>query len=221
MTEHQRAAERGNRSMKNSFLLVVLSLISGAAYSQDSVPNYIEFGDELGIIKNIHLVVHDEVSDSCWTNSSSILSRVRLIFEQSDIATSDERFAFFGGAAVGGELVAFGHRTASGICVVSAEFKIMTQIYQRVGGFEGRPVYYFGYWSTIHSSKYVVSSSVNVNGQLTDFFEGAASEVVADIISARREDDIKSFFSDFPNYGADPMTSSEFEEFLASQQERQ
>ncbi len=91
------------------------------------------------------------------------------------------------------------------------------------GGGGGGDRYNFNYVASIFERSSVFTNSGNVNGQISDFFEGgAASEFVAKVLAARRSSDILEFRNDYPSQPERPMSVEEWEammnEWLESQE---
>lgn len=197
--------------------LIFLTVCSPAVNAEAAPPsrNYQNVGAEVGLIENSTLTVFDNVVDNCWTNSSAIRSKVHLIFEQNDIRVLDYKPAFFSFDTVSTELSAVGFKISGG-CAVSAEFRVQTGIYSDLGGANGRQVHVFRYRARIFDRASIFSNGGNTNSQLTDFFEGAASEFVAKTLSARRDQGLQEYMQEYPSTKEPPMSKKEWDEYIAT-----
>ncbi len=185
--------------------------LPSAAFSQsDEKLGFVSGIHTPGFIKYAEIKVHDGVTDNCWTNSNSIGSRTRLLLEQNDIETIDG-IAFHDMSAPVVYVSAFGFKNGS-LCVVSAEFSVYSQgnsywdASQR-GGKE----WFVAQFNEIHSSQYLFTGPGAVNDEISDWFDGQASEFIANVLSARRNPDVQSFMADFPKLFGRPATISNTE----------
>lgn len=157
--------------------------------AQDTLPRE----TELGLIHGVKLDVIDGVTGNCWTNANSIRSKLQLLFERNDIRVlvDDEKLQSMNlEASRSGEptlaaanvfVNTVGFR--SGLtCAVAARFSVRGGLlvhYPRFNEIFFVEVLFFQRGA-------IYTSGTNTNSQLSDFFEGAASEFVAKIISGRR-----------------------------------
>ncbi|HAR50674.1 MAG TPA: hypothetical protein DCS45_02200 [Roseovarius nubinhibens] len=170
--------------------------------------------EALGLITTVNIDVSDEVSDRCWTNASSIEAKLRLLFEQNEIKVEKDELAFLVAAARSVSVRAWGYRTGS-VCVVGATFALRHWASSNMGGIDGLPEFSASGLVVAFSNSAVLSSKVNANQQLMEFFESNATNLVADIISARRSDVIRLFKNTYPHYGQEIPTQKEWEEYLS------
>lgn len=183
------------------------------ARAQDA-PKFLEYGLELGLIRNSYLFSSDQVSDNCWTNMSSIEAKIRLLLERNEIPVFREPFAFYNSFNVQVKLVAFGFRTGDGLCVVSSALSVSTGLSEDINYSGQGPGIIADYSVAIFQRSAIFTSGFNVNEQLDGWFEGVVSEFIADIISARRSDEIQEYFERFPTFGRDPLTQSQFDDIV-------
>lgn len=182
--------------------------------SQSRIPVYMEKGTEFGLVQSSKIEISDSVTDNCWTNASTVRSRVYLIFEQNGLFVPDYEPAFFGAQNVLTGLSAFGFRLGNGVCAVSASFEVRTRISTRRGGAEGKQEFSFEYTAELFERSSIFSNGGNTNDQLKDFFEGAASEFVAKVLSARRSKELSLYHAIYPRSETPPMSVEEWERLI-------
>lgn len=168
----------------------------------------------LGLIKNVTLNLNDDVTDECWTNADLIRSNTFLSFEQNDIFVPDYDVAFYNYNTAEGLIDAFGYRTASGICAVSAQFRIQTISSDTIGGYGSKEAFHFEHLAVLFEKNAIFTSSTTVNLQLKDFYEGAVSEFLARSISQRRNADFKRYLSIYPASGEIPMSREQWRQMI-------
>lgn len=180
-----------NAIVFSAFILNVVFAAESLAQNADKDP--IAINDLLGLVSRVDLVVDDQVSDGCWTNSSTVKSKVQLIFEQSNIPVQEYALHLVWQPQV--TLFALGGRSGNGMCAVTASLQVYAWSAARLPTFESELL------TTVTLASFsdtgIFTNSSNANGQLTDFFEGAASELAANIISARRSAGAKAFRGEF------------------------
>jgi hypothetical protein len=105
---------------------IMLPLIGFSEANADNPPVFIDDEAVYGLVQHSVLTISDQVDGNCWTNSSSARAKVRLLFEQNDIFVPDYQPAFFGLSTVHTQITGIGFRLENGLCVVSAEFEVLT-----------------------------------------------------------------------------------------------
>ena len=195
-------------------MALTLAAVTNFALAQDAPKGHFSNNDTLGLITAVNLSVVDDVTDGCWTNKDTIEAKTRLLLEQNDIPVFTEDFEFYNVFHRRIALYAFGYRLSSGTCVASATFTATYWVYETLGGAEGGPEYRASNWAVGYERAYIMSGPKNLNGQLIDFFDQAASGFAADVLSARRSDVVIDFQANYPNHADTPMTQSRWKEFL-------
>lgn len=191
----------------------ILSTAAGWAQTENN-PIHLSGEDASGLVRYTRLFTTDEVDGDCWTNSNSVESKIRLLFEQNDVQVLDYTPAFLNAVTVSTNASAFGFRANSGLCVVSARLQVQTYVYPTYGGYEGGQEYSTEYQAILHHQASVFSSGSNVNAQLTDFFEGAAASFMADVLSARRSGKVRGYFDTYPAALNEPMSLEKWNELV-------
>lgn len=199
------------------FLLFPLVLGDEVNANEDAqYPEYLSSSSMPALITSATLDVSDGVTDNCWTNSEVVKSKIYLLLEQNEIFVPDYDVAFYNPQTVSILLSAFGFRTGSGVCAVSAEFSVDTKIYQSWGGGGGKQEYSIPYVASIYSRASVFTNSANVNDQILNLFDGAASEFAAKVISARRSPEIRQYRSQYPVSNERPISKQKWDELFSS-----
>lgn len=171
---------------------------AAAAWAASLVPTLaeecttIDYRNTAGLVRWANLKVSDSVEGGCWTNASSIESKLRLMFEQSDVPLiADVKTSSPFAVAVVAS--AYGARR-SGTCVVSASFDVMGWAYAVLGDTDPMEERFVApLLASFHGRDYVAVSSSNTNGLLTEFFEEQAATFLADVLAGRRDPDIERF----------------------------
>jgi hypothetical protein len=192
------------------------SVLQAQENTESNFPTFLGDGEEIGLIKHSTVLVDDQVDGSCWTNSQAVRSRVYLIFEQSGIFVPDYSPAFFNFQTVQASLEGFGLRNSSGLCVVSASFNVETLVSQKLGGLDNNREFSIRYTARIFERESIFTNGNNVNSQISDFLEGAASEFAAKVLSSRRSDNVQDYYATYPPYSDKPMSEEEFKELINS-----
>jgi hypothetical protein len=205
--------------MKNALLgVLALAATTNLTFAQDASGQQeavtLQTGEELGLIRHTVLHVGDNVEGNCWTNSDSIRAKVYLIFEKAGILVIDYEPAFYNFMTVRTRLEAFGFRTSTGTCAVSAAFNVQAPVHPTIGGYQGKPEFLTGYTAELFDRQSIFTSGTKVNAQLSDYFEGMASEFAAKIIASKRSRNIEKYFSTYPPSDEMPMSDKEFDEYI-------
>ncbi|WP_306113280.1 MULTISPECIES: hypothetical protein [unclassified Roseovarius] len=205
--------------MHKIIVFTILASVTSSLHAQEQSPQetpiYIPEENSIGLIKHGKLAVFDQVTDNCWTNSSSIQSKIHLIFEQNNISVIDYQPAFYNYQTVYAVISAFGYRTKNGLCAVSANFGVNTYVSMTLGGWQGRQTFSTEYNATLFQGSYLATSGGNVNDQLDDFLVGEASKFVASVLSSRRDSKVGQYWETYPPNGDPPMSREEFQEILS------
>jgi len=164
---------------------------SALAQSNDSF--YVSRSKALGFIRFAELEVADQVTDNCWTNVSAIRAKTRLLLEQNGIAVVDLSGIASNFVRPYILLNVVGFSTANG-CAGYANIEVYyfaSDAYAGGGGLNLRVFSRPFYRGTLFTS------GQNLNDQLDEFFEGAASELLAEAIAARRDPKVDEFFEEY------------------------
>lgn len=196
-----------------SLQVALLSLLPFAASAQSDAPEWIGREKVMGLVRHAHLEISDQVIDGCWTSPTNASAKVRLLLEQNGVAVQDFRPAFYDVFNPVVLLTANGYRTASN-CVASARFAVFYFADSGYGGHSGSQEYRVNGLVVIDEASSVFTNGGSLDQQLGEFFEAAASEFLADVISARRDHRISDFFSIYPQFVEEPMSGEEFEGML-------
>jgi hypothetical protein len=187
-------------------------LITGSSSAQDTT----FVGSEItpGFVRFAELIVSDQVDGRCWTNPSEVKAAARLIFEREDIAVLAERPAFYSPAAIQFQIGAVGYRQGNGVCATSVLVEAGRPVQEKWGGVNETATFYISWWAEIVQQHAIFSSGENNDQQISDYAEEVLTDFLADILSARRSNNIASFMHEFPHLIKPPMSASEFERRL-------
>lgn len=205
--------------MKNCIFkqLIIASsflFMSGPFALADTLPTNIYGNDSLGAVRYVRVVTDDQVKDGCWTNIRSVEAKVRLILEQSDIATLSENQAYPSPVAPVLYVSAFGFRSGN-LCVVHTSLEAVYSSYSSLGDSNQGATFKFVNPATNFSSSAMYTNSNNVNAQVLDFYETSTSEYAASVLSARRNEDVRHFFELNPFFYGEPISESELQDLLS------
>lgn len=199
--------------VKISCSLIFLSTSSAEAQSEDS-PTYMSWGAVNALSQNLQLNLIDDVSDNCWTNASLVRSSAFLALEQNNIFVPGYEVAFKTHVTPQADISAFGFRTNTGLCVVSAELSVWFETSDVLGGVDGKERFSFPIIVQIFEQSAVFVHPSNVNDQLKDFYEAEFSEFIARRISMRRSNEVSRYLETYPPTEERPMSEEQFQQYL-------
>ena len=168
-------------------LALMMSAIPLLAQSSDKT-TYMPWGAVAGLANNVKLILSDEVDGNCWTNASTIQATTFLTFEQNDIFVPDYELAFINAWTPQARISAYGFRTDTGVCAVTASFSVEYGASDVKGGFDGSERFSFPISVSVFEGSAIFTNSVNVNDQLRDFFTGEVADYIGKVISVRRSE---------------------------------
>ncbi len=192
----------------NYLLAIGLALPSPALTQSDAGFEFLDRDQTLGFVTFAEIALNDDVTGGCWTNADSIRARIRLLFEQNDIETIDN-ISFNSMSAPFVSVSAFGFKNGS-LCIVSAEFSVLARgtSYWDASERDGN------YWLVAHvnqmySSQHLFSGPNPVNDDISDWFEGQASNFLASVLASRRDPYVREFKTEFPTLFEKPEIESD------------
>ncbi len=112
-------------------------------------------------------------------------------------------------------IVAVGFRTDSGLCAgqISVTNKFISN--SRYGEYNNIEKFLVRGLVTNFRRMNVITSSTNFNNQISDFVDGAISELVAKITSARRDPEVQRMKSVLPRFLDTPLTEEQIDEITS------
>lgn len=203
-----------------SLLLILLVWAAGfnsdEAFAQSSNGSSATFYTKqtLGLTTHVNIVMSDQVTGNCWTNSFSVESRAKLLFEQNGVSVVDYEILLLTPFNYSVVISAFGERTGNGLCYASAQVKTIYYASERYWLKDDDKKFTLLHRVQAFAQTYVAVSSTNLNDQISDFVDGALSELMAKIISARRDPDVQRMKAIFPNYQETPTSREDIVRML-------
>lgn len=196
-------------------LFVVVVLPTNVMAQESRSPELINSTLALGLITYIKIDDNDGVTDNCWTNAANITANIRLKLEQNDVEVLKYEPAFLSQYSPQLFLGAYGLRTTGGLCVASATLKVVYVYYAPQTRAAPNSVHYILSGSSVpFETSSIITNGGNLNRQLATFFDTASSELIADILSARRNALVKQFKQDLPHLAKKPPSMDELEKKL-------
>lgn len=158
-----------------SFLLILISaavcFLAPAAHSYENNLKVLRIEDSLGLIKNVSLMIEDEISGQCWTNSDKIRQQSKLILEQSELKVYEEPLFIISPFSVNLVISALGERSGEGRCFGSFRIESFRQTLTHYNGVK------IQYRAANFTQNMVASGSGR--GNLNDHFLEAADNFVS------------------------------------------
>jgi len=188
--------------------------------NEERMPTLIERPEVFGLVQDVYIEFSDQAVNNCWTSASTLKSKAKLIFEQSNIPVMEEADAFMTAFHPTISLTVLGQRDARGCWgFVSANFYVFESIEygSMLVNDDVESHYYTNFYPlSLYEQQSAIISPSNFNQQVTDFFEGFVSEVAAKVIAGRRKPVIKNILEQYPQY-IRRVPVSEFEKFMQLQ----
>lgn len=171
--------------------------------------------DLAGVASSVELVIDDQVSDSCWTNTSAVAARVRAELEKFGVAVFQEDLAFNTSYSPLISIVGLGYRLPSNVCFASVELTVNYWVSDDLGSLAYTGVVYRQQsWGTIWSAHSIFTNGRNVDDQVLDQVQEWVDTYIADIARARRVPAVQDAYERWKS--TDPMTQVEFDAMIAS-----
>lgn len=199
----------------NKFTLGALAFFSLAFPSFSEPSRFLNQIEARGLITTVKIDMSDQVSDGCWTNASAIEAKLRLLFEQNGIIVKLEDLAFLTVPGRSVYVSVLGYRNG-GTCVAHAQFSVVHWVNSSIGGSNGLPKFTVSGSVVSFEKNSIFTNGANVNQQIQEFVEEAASTFVADILSARRSESVRLFKNTYPNFGQNLATEIEWKKYLST-----
>lgn len=200
--------------MIRAFLLMIVVMLPTNSVAQSS-PIFFNAPLSLGLITQVYLVVSDQITENCWTNADNIKANVRLKFEQNDIEVLQYEPSFLTVFHPSVFITGYGLRAKNGRCIGNASFKVL--YFFQAAYNDPRTVsndYIITGNSVPFEKRVIFAAPRNLNNQFSTFFDTASSELIADILTARRNKIIVNFKQVFPSLADKPMSMDELEKKL-------
>lgn len=178
---------------------------ANAAWAQDKL--WIHPKIAPGVVRHVRLVVDDQVSGSCWTNSRDAFVKVRLVLEKIDVSVTEEEFSFYEVTTPFVVLKALGLRSGNS-CAVHATFSVEYQAISeasRLNGVSAEVVHL----PIMFSRSAIFTNGSSANRQLTTFFETSAEDLASEVLSGRRDPDVRAYLDAFTLTADGPLLISE------------
>lgn len=185
-------------------------LMQSYAYADNVASKSVSILQSRGLISWVYLITHDEVSGRCWTNANSISSKIRLIFERNGVGVIQEPPWFSGVFRPTVRLHVLGARQ-TGSCIGTARFLVETNETSSYSQGPDETNFVVGTAPRIFEEMMLMYNPESLNTDINDFFEGAASKLVADIIKYRREPSIQEVRQELQRFTIEPVSRREME----------
>lgn len=176
--------------MKHFIRATACAFLVSVAHADEPTP--LTDKDLSGLIAYSTLRIEDDVTGNCWTNASTVKSKIHLLMEQNGIYVPDYEVSGLNHRTASTRLRVAGTRFSEVQCLVTASFDVITRGRVDFGDWRG-PQFTATPIITVYENGRTFTNSRNVNEQLEDFAIGAASEFLAQHISAKRSDAVEAF----------------------------
>lgn len=193
---------------------ILLWMPGSRAEAQSNVPTFVSVDQSYGLTTYIKIEIFDGVEGGCWTNATSVESRAKLKFEQNDIRVIDYSPFFTGPFTYRLIVSANGFRSDGGLCVGNAAVQSHFSTQSEYGGANDIPEFSVSVQVVNFESSIVMLNSSTLNGQISDFVDGAVSELVAKVIAGRRESVVQEMKRALPGLQDKPLSASEWREMI-------
>ena len=197
-----------------SYTILILMSAVTYAFSQETLPTRVPYELAPGYVKYVNLDIDDQISGNCWSNTKTVEAKVRLLFEQNELPVLNYRPQFRSRFVPQVTILGLGMRNGNGTCFGHIQFLVQTIYFDKYGGFEGKEEFEFTGVGIVFSQASIFSNSDNLNSQISDFVEGAASEFAASAISSRRNELVLKFDNIYPGFNQKPMSREEFDKMI-------
>lgn len=184
--------------------ILLLSILKNPAYAHDIVgAKFLSEKQQLGLISHINLSISDQVTGGCWLNSSTVKSKTRLSFEQNNIKVSSSPFRYNSVNNPVVTLKVLGYKINGG-CVVTTSIDVQHVSGALMGGQKNNETFYLSKFVSSWQKSSLMSGTSPMDDRIDSYFEGYVSELIADIIVARRDPLIRSLIESFPALSDEP-----------------
>ena len=172
---------------------------------------FIPHGKALGIVHHVYVVIQDNVKGQCWTNTSSVKSKVEAKLEAAGIHTYKNSFTAYNGAKAMLVVSGNGYRAAeSNTCFASVEFNVVSELYRKFGSVEATgKLWVIQEYAVISSCGNVVSGVANLNGSFLGVAERCVDSLVTEIYRGRRSNEMKELIRAFGGFTSKPYEAPE------------
>lgn len=203
------ATKIGNVFAAILFQCLPFAATSATAQRDGETPEYLNLDQSFGLLTYVHIELDDQIEGRCWTNLEAVKSRAKLKFEQNDIQVIDYRPYFSSPFSYTVVISGLGLRTSAEICVGEVSVQSVWRGRLRYGGANNTKEFAVSAVATSYDASSVFVNSSNLNDQISDFVDGAVSELVAKVISARRDPIVKEIKRTQPGFLEKPMSQEE------------
>ncbi len=202
------------RSMVSTALLIFIALASFYAHAEDRQPSskFVEVKETLGLIRNVYLVIDDQVEGKCWTNIEQVKQKARLTLEQSGISVYDEPLFIISPFSTNIVITGLGLRTDSGTCFGSISVRNYREIFTDFGDVT---IKYSG--SNFYRSSVSLSGS-NLNSSFLTAVDTFIAQFSSDVISGRRNPHVSEILK--KQETSKPVTMREYVEMFKKASEK-
>ena len=186
-------------------LVALIALVSVNVYAQDNeyAPSkYVEFTDSLGLIKNVHLVINDQVEGMCWTNINQVKQNARLTLEQSGISVYDEPLMIISPLSTNLIIAGHGRRSYDNGCYGNIELSSYRIVDIAFGNISVERI------GINFKRSMIVSSEKNLNDLFVSSVDTLVSMFCSDVIAGRRNPIVSEILKNTKNIT--PTTKREF-----------
>ena len=170
------------------FIFLILLCPSNVFADLNNSATYISRDKSVGLIDSVYLTIDDEVVDGCWTNVEAVRNRLRYRLEAENLTV------FMGNNIPDSQrnpMLTFslvGFRSHK-MCIVSYDMDLETISQSEYGQEEDdNRVVIFSFGSLWSESGVFIDT--NANRKILKLADSLADQLLADILSARRDADV-------------------------------
>lgn len=148
--------------------------------------------ESLGLIRNIGLIIDDQVTGKCWTNVNQIKQKTKVALEQSGIRVYGEELASISPFSTNLKINGLGGRSSAESCFGSMTIYTLKAL-------EHDWKVQIEYAASNFTRSAVIKGYRSLNNQFMSYSEEVVSEFIADIIKGRRDPIVAKLLSENPD----------------------
>ena len=155
--------------------------------------------ESLGLIRNIGLIIDDQVTGKCWTNINQIKQKTKLALEQSGIRVYGEALTSISPFSTNLKFDGLGGRASAESCLGSMTIYTLKVL-------EHDWKVQIEYTASNFTRSAVIKGHKSLNNQFMSYSEEVISEFIADIIKGRSDPIVAKLLSETPD--KPPLTTN-------------